>query len=673
MTGAKGITPAGGAGVDAPTRLRALCLSAAVGISQECSRVLDTPLSVNEPDEQRVKCHEKHHEIARTAVGDDHEGNHDTKNGRATITSTLVGCGEPLVQLLSRQASEIIARYERTPTVSLSLPRSTSMPGSVGPVHHAEIGKQHPDAVPPAFQDAHHNGYALKDQGQGVGHPIGDAGDLVLKRLEDLLSIAYSRFYAYLYKDLPLCWRQLYTDAAILKFSYLFLFTPQHGPRQPDISDSPTQGDTNTTDRGLDEMVKTLDLALILAGAGGHSRGRAWIDQAFELLEDICTYTAVGDTRTNAAVNVEHETVSHSAVAATTTTTTSVQPPAKRVKLNATTCRCRRQPTSWEDQSSFSSHEPFTPPVRHPIRHVPPSGPETAMSAFQRHLDRAPRDVGPEPLVLTGLVDQWPARTDRPWAKPSYLLSRTLGGRRLIPVEIGRSYVDEGWGQEIMKFGEFLGKYIDPLPLSSATAAHAAGEAQAASPLPTPTAYLAQHQLLSQLPHLRRDILIPDLCYTAAPTHPTDSSQDQPELEEPMLNAWFGPPGTITPLHTDPYHNLLVQVVGRKYVRLYSPHQTGRMRARGKEGGVEMGNTSLWDVGILEGWDERLDTESEGKVEGEGDEVSAQTEIAEKESFKEIPYLDCILEPGDTLYIPIGWWHYVRGLSVSFSVSIWWN
>ena len=179
-------------------------------------------------------------------------------------------------------------------------------------------------------------------------------------------------------------------------------------------------------------------------------------------------------------------------------------------------------------------------------------------------------------------------------------------------------------------------------------------------------AYLAQHPLFTQLPSLRSDIRIPDLCYTSPPPHPTDAGKNQPEVDEPLLNAWFGPPGTITPLHNDPYHNLLVQVVGYKYVRLYSPTDTKHMYARGKEDGVEMNNTSMVDVGAVEGWDQPPEARQLTDEEKED-------EKRREASFRKAPYLDCILGPGDTLYIPIGWWHYVRGLSVSFSVSFWWN
>jgi lysine-specific demethylase 8 len=38
-----------------------------------------------------------------------------------------------------------------------------------------------------------------------------------------------------------------------------------------------------------------------------------------------------------------------------------------------------------------------------------------------------------------------------------------------------------------------------------------------------------------------------------------------------------------------------------------------------------------------------------------------------------LDFMDCILEEGDLLYIPPKWWHYVRSLSISFSVSFWWR
>ncbi len=38
-----------------------------------------------------------------------------------------------------------------------------------------------------------------------------------------------------------------------------------------------------------------------------------------------------------------------------------------------------------------------------------------------------------------------------------------------------------------------------------------------------------------------------------------------------------------------------------------------------------------------------------------------------------LPFYDVVLRPGHMLYIPPGWWHFVRSLSVSFTVSLWWG
>lgn len=58
-----------------------------------------------------------------------------------------------------------------------------------------------------------------------------------------------------------------------------------------------------------------------------------------------------------------------------------------------------------------------------------------------------------------------------------------------------------------------------------------------------------------QINELRKDIFIPDYCFTGGG-----------ELRS--LNAWFGPAGTVTPLHHDPHHNILAQVF-----QLYSVEQ----------------------------------------------------------------------------------------------------
>lgn len=422
---------------------------------------------------------------------------------------------------------------------------------------------------------------------------------LLKKRLADLLSLADSRLLAFRFEILPPCWRELYSYVKILSFHLGVL----QSRLRRGLRDAEASGE-------VDWFVKELDMGLIVAG-GGSRWGRGVINSLLGLLE--CAWEGG-----SASEDMNRR-----------------EP--KRLKRTHDT-------PSWDISPSFSPETTFEPPVTNAAPRL--SG--LSMDSFQKYIDPATNPHGALPAVFTDLISDWPALNDSPWSRPAYLLSRTFGGRRYVPVELGRSYVDEGWSQKLIPFREFLSSYIDP-SLSFGLSSDSVDERKG---------YLAQHDLFSQIPQLRNDVLLPDYLWTTPPLH-ASPSQNKPKVDAPQLNAWFGPAGTITPLHTDSMHNLLCQVVGRKYVRLYPP-ECDAMCPRGVEGGVDMGNTSRVDAGVVEGWDEA--------PEG-GGEISE----AEAERFSGAEYWDCVLEPGDTLYVPIGWWHYVRSLSVSFSVSFWWN
>jgi hypothetical protein len=433
--------------------------------------------------------------------------------------------------------------------------------------------------------------------------------DLLQTRLDDLASVSMSTFYAYRFDLLPHYWRWIYTDTLILMSHYAILHAARHGSFDEHV---------------MDRVVEDLDRALIVAGGAGKFLGKQWIEKTLDLLSRFW----------------EEE----------KTANAGAQRPHKRIKRDR----------------EFSNCEPFGRPSLSADKTCPRYENWT-LEKFERYMNEESQGK-PLPIVFTDLTKEWPAFSDTPWNSPEYLLSKTFGGRRLVPIEIGRSYVDDGWSQELVQFKHFLTKYIDPsiLPSDDGEASplqdnenhHNATENQ-----PEKVGYLAQHNLFQQIPALRNGIQVPDFCWADVPPHPTTSSKNQAPVDVPQLNAWFGPAKTITPLHTDGYHNLLCQVVGTKYVRLYSPEETERLRPRGLEYGVDMSNTSGLDVGILEGWDEI----------GDGDYNDANDWESTRKDLEDVPYWECILQPGDTLVIPIGWWHYVRSLSISFSVSFWWN
>ncbi|KAI9996187.1 hypothetical protein PInf_013570 [Phytophthora infestans] len=168
-----------------------------------------------------------------------------------------------------------------------------------------------------------------------------------------------------------------------------------------------------------------------------------------------------------------------------------------------------------------------------------------------------------EPVVITGAMEFWPALgrvagPERAWKSVEYL--RRIAGLRTVPVEIGSSYLGDDWGQELMTLNEFLDRHIIP-PLA---------EENDHPVSPRKLGYLAQHRLFDQIPALGRDIMTPDYCTV-------QRDEDAGDEEDITINCWFGPGGTVSPLHFDPKDNVLCQVVGSKYLRLYAPEESDKL------------------------------------------------------------------------------------------------
>jgi ribosomal protein L16 Arg81 hydroxylase len=94
------------------------------------------------------------------------------------------------------------------------------------------------------------------------------------------------------------------------------------------------------------------------------------------------------------------------------------------------------------------------------------------------------------------------------------------------------------------------------------------------------------------------------------------------------VKMWFGPEGTITPLHYDDRNNIIIQILGRKDVQLCSPYYS-RLMAQ----------TRPWYAGV--------------------DPIATGA----------IPGIALTLEPGDALFIPVGWWHAVKATDPSITIA----
>jgi hypothetical protein len=210
------------------------------------------------------------------------------------------------------------------------------------------------------------------------------------------------------------------------------------------------------------------------------------------------------------------------------------------------------------------------------------------------------------PVIFVGLMEDWPALGR--W-NPQYF--KTAYGDNLVEVMTGRNQ-DPRYEINLKAHKReirFAG-YVDMVTST--------GESN--------DCYLVANNGFFSRPEMQP--LLADIRFFDEHLDPTKSAG--------RVHFWFGPAGTVTQLHHDEMNILMAQVYGRKRIILISPDQSHRLYN---------------EIGVYS-------------------EVDCENPDFERHpDFCEVQQLHVVLEPGETLFLPVGWWHHVRALDVSITVT----
>lgn len=108
------------------------------------------------------------------------------------------------------------------------------------------------------------------------------------------------------------------------------------------------------------------------------------------------------------------------------------------------------------------------------------------------------------------------------------------------------------------------------------------------------------------------------------------------ETDGDGVYLWYGPKGTVTPLHHDTMNIFMAQVQGRKKIKLVPAND------------IELVYNDF--------------------------AVYSQVDISKPDygkfpKFRRANIIELELAPGEVLFLPVGWWHWVKALDTSITVS----
>lgn len=133
------------------------------------------------------------------------------------------------------------------------------------------------------------------------------------------------------------------------------------------------------------------------------------------------------------------------------------------------------------------------------------------------------------------------------------------------------------------------------------------------------------------------NVRLPDSLIEAIGVRPPFAARYDNLFEPPA--AWVGPPRSQTPLHKDSTDNFIFQIIGQKEWLLFPVCDVGRL-----------GLKRIYD-------DEAIDF--------------AVSDLTYEELIETAPPLVLTTKPGDMLYLPAGWSHFVMNLDVSIAINYW--
>jgi hypothetical protein len=210
-----------------------------------------------------------------------------------------------------------------------------------------------------------------------------------------------------------------------------------------------------------------------------------------------------------------------------------------------------------------------------------------------------------EPVLIEGVANDWPALTR--WT-PAYFKQRL--GQRIVEVQAHRHRdADYEINKDKLRADMRFGDYVDLVEAIGSSNDY----------------YITAKNAGKNADSLR------------------ELWDDIPPCPEYLRNDakehgffWYGPQGTVTPLHHDLTNNFMAQIRGRKLVRLIAPYE-------------------LADVYNHFHCYAQVDLD--------------RIDYNRFPRFRNVRILDLVLEPGDLFFLPVGWWHYVRALDVSITMT----